>query len=101
VFGAGGSWCLASRSQTNTATLTGWTAGGGIEWIVGHNWLVRTEFRYTDFGRWQTPFFAANGSPPTNGDFNSASLHVTSTMATLGIAYKLGWPGAAPITAKY
>lgn len=31
-------------------TLTGWTAGAGIETVLAGNWTARIEYRYTDFG---------------------------------------------------
>ena len=35
-------------TATATTTLTGWTAGGGIEAGFWGNWLVRGEYRYAD-----------------------------------------------------
>ncbi len=31
-------------------TRIGWTLGGGLEYAVGSNWSVRTEYRYSNFG---------------------------------------------------
>jgi outer membrane immunogenic protein len=36
--------------STNTTTLSGWTAGGGIEWGFANNWSTRVEYNYMDFG---------------------------------------------------
>jgi len=31
-------------------TKTGWTAGGGIEYAIGHHWTVKAEYLYYDLG---------------------------------------------------
>lgn len=34
----------------NNNTLTGWTIGGGVEWMLNPNWSVKVEYLYYDFG---------------------------------------------------
>jgi len=34
----------------NNTTLTGWTAGGGVEWLLNPNWSVKVEYLFYDFG---------------------------------------------------
>jgi outer membrane immunogenic protein len=46
----------APYQQTNSATLAGWTVGGGIETMLPDKWLLRAEYRYADFGTWTTNF---------------------------------------------
>jgi outer membrane immunogenic protein len=36
----------AHRSNTET----GWTAGGGLEYAIGHHWSVKVEYLYVDLG---------------------------------------------------
>jgi outer membrane immunogenic protein len=31
--------------------LAGWTAGGGVEWLVYPNWSLKVEYLYYDLGR--------------------------------------------------
>jgi len=90
LFGGGGAWCLALRSQTDSTTLVGWTAGGGIDWRLAGNWIARVEYRYEGFGNWQTSFFANSptAGQAANVDFNSASLRLGTNILTLGLAYK-------------
>ena len=44
--GAGSSFYPASRSDTDT----GWTAGGGLEFAVGHHWTIKAEYLHIDLG---------------------------------------------------
>jgi outer membrane immunogenic protein len=37
-------------AETTSGLRTGWTAGAGIEMAVMSNWLVRAEYRYTEYG---------------------------------------------------
>ncbi len=68
-------------TQTNDTTRTGWTIGGGIETILSRNWLARLEYRYADYGTWQTSFGPAAVAVVKDFDI------VTHT-AIAGIAYK-------------
>jgi outer membrane immunogenic protein len=78
-----GPWCVAVRNQTNsTALLPGWTVGGGIEHKILNHWLLRAEYRYSEFQRFQTNFFQGTG----DDTFNSIKLR--TNIATAGIAYK-------------
>jgi outer membrane immunogenic protein len=37
-------------NDTFNAVRLGWTVGGGVEYAVTNNWLVRAEYRFTDYG---------------------------------------------------
>jgi len=43
-------------------TRVGWTAGGGLEYMLTHNWTVRVEGLYADFGTTNVtvPIFSGN-----------------------------------------
>jgi len=69
---------------THSKTLLGWTAGGGLETMLGSNWLARAEYRYADFGKF-------SNTDVRNGPFSKIAgydLHVRTHTALLGIAYK-------------
>jgi len=34
----------------NNTTLTGWTVGGGVEWLLNPNWSAKVEYLFYDFG---------------------------------------------------
>ena len=41
----------AVTAQNNASqTRTGWTAGGGVEWMFQPNWSARIEYTYYDLG---------------------------------------------------
>ncbi len=39
-----------SNDNGNNSTLTGWTLGAGIEYMLGTNWTVKVEYLHFDFG---------------------------------------------------
>jgi len=41
-------------SASDTLNLTGWTAGGGIEYALAQNWTIRAEYLYVDFSKEST-----------------------------------------------
>lgn len=79
---------------TNAMTKAGWTVGGGIEAMLGHNWLVRGEYRYADFGTISNTDIRTVTFVPTQR-IDTYDLRIKTHTATLGLAYKFGG-GAAP-----
>ena len=73
-FGLGG-------TQTDSRTLTGWTAGGGIEGMVSSNWLLRAEYRYSDYPTWRYTYFSGFAA-----SVNDSKMRAHT--ALLGLAYK-------------
>lgn len=41
---------IADGVGSSSAWLSGWTAGGGIEWAVADSWRVKAEYLHTDLG---------------------------------------------------
>jgi outer membrane immunogenic protein len=77
---------VGTHAQTNRDTLPGWTVGGGLEWKLTSNLLLRGEYRFSDFGSVKNNFFL------NSGDIEILShIHVRSQIATAGIAYKFDW----------
>lgn len=60
---------------SQSKTLTGWTAGAGIEYALTDHWTAKTEYLYTDLG---SSFY----------DNLGASSGVTAQTAKIGINYK-------------
>ena len=58
----GGAWVnvkntfigLDTPASSSTKTLSGWTAGGGIETVLWGNWTSKTEYLYVDAGKGNT-----------------------------------------------
>ena len=62
---------------SESKTLTGWTAGAGIDYAATDNLIVRLEYRYTDYGDKDIDFGGLN----VNQDFKTNEVR-------LGVAYK-------------
>jgi outer membrane immunogenic protein len=85
--------CVAAAGNpfaTGTASmiLGGWTIGGGLEYRISGNWLLRGEYRYSDFSTWNGNVLDL--SVPSSPAFVGHSLKVTTQTATAGITYKFG-----------
>jgi outer membrane immunogenic protein len=99
--------------QTNTwlgggrqnQLLTGWTAGGGAEWLFAPNWSVKAEALYWDLGRQnvQTSLIGVSGNAAeiaNNIGSGRTSVSYQGVMARAGVNYHFNW-GAAPVVASY
>lgn len=94
-YGTGGvEWLSLEYSRPNfdsltiTKTLTGWTAGGGVEYMFSPNWSVRAEYRYARFD--------SEGFPFTTGSQRTLRVLETDTIRA-GVSYHFG----GPVVAKY
>jgi len=87
---------FAPANISHTDTRVGWTVGGGIEWMVTPNWLVRGEYRYADFGRATFTDTRVNPAGPVT-QVATYSVDVVTHTALFGIAYKFG----SPVVARY
>ena len=74
--------CLFDHRETQNNTLMGYTVGGGLEWRVAQNWMLRGEYRYSNFGTLKSTFFAQSGDLEV-----SSNQKVSTQIATGGIAY--------------
>jgi outer membrane immunogenic protein len=72
---------LTVLQSTDESTIkTGWVAGGGVEYALTNNWLLRGEALYYDFGN--------KVVAPSIGGGETA--HVSFVVARLGFNYKFG-----------
>ena len=63
---------------------TGWTIGGGLEYALTDNWIIRGEYLYVDLGEANVTSYLA-GTP---GSFVSAKADMTSNIVRAAISYK-------------
>lgn len=105
----------------STATLVGWSAGGGVEWMFAQGWSLKAEGLYYDLGAFSSsasaivyispitlsipPLGAATGLSVTNGQLlmmNVAStrLRYDGVLARAGINYHFDLTSAS-IVAKF
>lgn len=87
-----------------TNTRTGWTAGGGLEWLFSPNWSLKAEYLYYDLGR---VTFGVGGltqfteRPALFTDLPVASTRFNGHIVRVGLNYHFDWWGPAPVVAKY
>ena len=83
-------------SESASANRTGYTVGGGLEYLFAKGWSVFGEYNYADFGRNDVTFTAGPGTigAPT---INSTRLSIQT--ALVGVNYKFNF--ASPVVAKY
>ena len=91
-------------SQYFSNNLTGWTAGGGIEYAVTDNWWVFAEYRYTDFGSFNNTLSNAavpEGTLLGNAFVNNNNPHLRENQVQAGFSYRFNLPPPPPVVAKY
>jgi outer membrane immunogenic protein len=99
-------------NQYFSNTLTGWTAGGGLQYAVTDNWWVFAEYRYTDFGSFNNTL--PNAFPPDvfapapagkllgKAFVNNNTPHLRENQVQAGFSYRFNLlPPPPPVVAKY
>jgi outer membrane immunogenic protein len=87
---------------STSSTKTGWTVGGGLEWMFAHSWSIRAEYLYVQLD--------ANGGQVLNTAVLGPSALATDAMrldtgrdklniVRVGLDYKFDWAG--PVVARY
>ena len=54
-----------TTDATERRTYTGWTMGGGIEYALTQNWLIKSEYQFMDFGKKSISAVASDGVTDT------------------------------------
>jgi outer membrane immunogenic protein len=80
-------------------SLTGWTAGAGVEWAFLPNWTVRLEYLFLEFNGVVTNYSTTTTSPPPFGT-GTATAHITSNNGVnvwrVGVSYLFNFGGPEP-----
>jgi outer membrane immunogenic protein len=72
-------------------TRTGWTAGGGVEWMFTRGWSAFLEGNYYDFGDHDRTIF----DPVVCVAGCAFNTKTTAASVLVGVNYRFGW-GKAP-----
>ena len=73
---------------STSTTKTGWTVGGGLETVLGGNWLARAEYRYADYGKASFTVARSSTNPFFNPYVNNWDVAMRSHLATFGVTYR-------------
>jgi outer membrane immunogenic protein len=74
-------------------TRTGWTAGGGVEWLFAPHWSAKAEYLYVDLD--------SNGRTGTFGWTWGNRFHPQLNIVRVGVNYHFNFAAPAPVVAKY
>jgi outer membrane immunogenic protein len=81
---------------------SGWTVGGGVEWMIFGNWSAFAEYNFYDF-RSKTLLVPPARTPVANGGSNifgnTVASDATISTVTIGVNYRFNW--LSPIIARY
>jgi len=85
-----------SFSASDDDRATGWTVGGGIEWLRHTNWLLRAEALYVDLGSKSHTYTVTTGCGSVCR--STTDWDDSFWVARLGLTYRFGpEPQAAPL----
>jgi len=74
-------------------TRTGWTAGGGLEWMFAPHWTAKLEYLYVDLD--------SGGATGGNGWSYGYHFHPQINVVRAGVNYLFNFAPPAPVIAKY
>jgi outer membrane immunogenic protein len=77
----------------SSATHTGWTIGGGLEYGLTQNWSIKAEYMWVDTGTRTYTWPVVAGVTPT------ASEGWRGSVVRAGLNYRFNWGG--PVVARY
>ena len=97
IYGTGGFAYGEFRSgwTESSAIQTGWTAGGGVEWMFMPNWSAKLEYLYSDISGGNV-----NGFNVGLG-INNVNNHTRWNTVRAGVSYHFNLGAPAPVVAKY
>jgi outer membrane immunogenic protein len=94
LYGTGGFAYGGVDVFQRSNTSTGWTAGGGAEWLFAPHWSAKIEYLYVDLN-----------SSGVNGAFTGFEFgthhHPQLNVVRAGVNYHFNWGSPTPVVAKY
>jgi outer membrane immunogenic protein len=94
IYGTGGFAYGGADGFGYSTTVTGWTAGGGVEWMFMPNWSAKLEYLHAEFS--SSDF--NNGAWGWGGGLQS---NPRLNLVRAGVNYHFNWGAPAPVMAKY
>jgi outer membrane immunogenic protein len=70
---------------------SGWTAGGGVEYLLTPSWSLKAEYKHFDFGTENAVLVT-----PASGNFKYSN-NLTADLVTAGVNFLIGKDGTAPL----
>ncbi len=93
VYGTAGFAYGGVQAWGQSNTRTGWTAGGGLEWMFAPNWSAKVEYLYMDL---------SSGGVTGGWGWNYGyHFHPEVNIVRAGVNYHFNWAAPAPVLAKY
>ena len=94
LYGTGGfAYGQRERFQRSN-TSTGWTAGGGVEWLFAPHWSAKAEYLYVDLS-------SSGSTAPIPAGTSARTIHPQINVVRAGVNYHFNWGAPAPVVAKY
>ncbi len=93
VYGTAGFAYGGVSAWNQTNIRTGWTAGGGVEWMFAPRWSAKVEYLYADL--------QSGGITGTFGYNYGYHFHPELNIVRAGVNYHFNWSEPAPVLAKY
>jgi outer membrane immunogenic protein len=93
VYGTAGFAYGGVSAWSFNNTRTGWTAGGGLEWMFAPRWSAKVEYLFLDLDSGGT-----TGAWGWNWGFH---FHPQINIVRAGVNYHFNWAAPAPVLAKY
>ena len=97
VYGTGGfAYGEFRDGYTQSAAIqSGWTVGGGLEWMFAPNWSAKVEYLYTDISGGNVNAFNSGLG------INNINNHTRWNTVRAGVNYHFNWGAPAPVLARY
>ena len=77
--------CFAGSSSE---IRTGWTAGGGVEWLLDQHWSAKIEYQFVDLGTETVRITALVPFAETTPASFNAAFHDRFNVVRLGLNYR-------------
>ena len=94
-----GTFAFTPFNYTGSETRTGWTIGGGVEWVFWQNWSAKLEYAFYDFGTRSLDLIDPGLVGALSGPDQSSIKQRIQTV-TFGINYRF-WTGATLPGTRY